>query len=166
MSAWRAWLVAAAFVLAAAGSAHAGEAAAGTRLSACDIRTLAGSRIEFPAAPGLATVIVLWSPASLAARKSISELDRFHAEHGDRVRIVAATPADDEALLHTFLRENRLRVPVGLAHGPALRPPADAQLPMLYFFDAHGELRITRSGLFRYKTLERGVEALGTAGEG
>lgn len=153
----RALFAALALVAAAAGAA-AEPPAPLPRLQAS---TLGGDSLAPGERPGAVTVLLLWSPESLASRKSIGELQRFDTAFRERgVRTLAISTLRDAERLRTYAAENRLEMPLLMLGDHALGALPEQRLPVLYVLDRDGLVRATHAGLFRLRDLERVVEPL------
>lgn len=105
---------------------------------------------------GVPTVIAIWSPESLASRKSIGELQRFvDARSGPGLAFMAIATPGDADVLRRFMAARALTFPAATLGEHDLGPLPDATLPWLLVFDRDGRLRASRRGLFRYADLER-----------
>ncbi|MFC5299774.1 TlpA family protein disulfide reductase [Azospira restricta] len=123
--------------------------------------TLAGERLAPAVAPGAVTVLFLWSPDSLAARKSVGELQRFDAAFRARgVRTLAISTLRDAERLRAYAAEQRLDFPQLILGEHGLGPLPNERLPRLYVLDRDGRVRAAHAGLFRLRDLERAVEPL------
>ena len=115
---------------------------------------LSGDRFDSRQAAGQDLLVMLWSPDSMAARKSLGEFGRFAAQHPE-LRIVAlATPPADAATLRQFAEARGLRFPVGVLGQHALGQIAAEQLPIVLHYDGKGRLLGRRAGLFRLRDLD------------
>lgn len=157
----RSWvLLAAACLLPAAGAAE--EAApppssySPPRLEAA---LLDGTPFALSAPRAAVTVLVLWSPESLASRKSMGELQRFHAASANRdIYTVAVSTLADAGRVRSYVAEHGFGFPVALLgdHNLGLL----SNLPLLYIVDGDGKVRGIHAGLFRLRDLEQGVAAV------
>lgn len=101
------------------------------------------------------TLISVWSPDSLSSRKSIGELERFAGAYASRgVYTLAASTLDDKDALRAFVAKRKLTVPVAVLGKHDLGKQDDLRLPLVYVFDAKGQLRATHAGLFSLRVLE------------
>lgn len=117
---------------------------------------LDGSRYELSDSHGSLTVVVIWSPDSLASRKSLGELERFMARHQTpEISVIAVSTLDDVAKLRDFAKERQLAFPLAVLVQSNLGPFADPGLPYVLVFDRDGLLQGAHSGLFRLQTLEK-----------
>ncbi|MBI2307965.1 MAG: TlpA family protein disulfide reductase [Rhodocyclales bacterium] len=152
-------LFGAAALLAAATAVAAEPAPA--RLPALQAETLAGDTLAPAEQRGAITVLFLWSPESLASRKSIGELQRFHAAFSVRgVRTLAISTLRDAERLRAYAADRQLQFPMLMLGDHALGPLPEQRLPILYVLDRDGAIRAAHAGLFRLRDLERQVEAL------
>jgi hypothetical protein len=107
------------------------------------------------------TLISVWSPESLSSRKCIGELERFAAAYASRgVYTLAASTLDDKDALRAFVAKRKLTVPVAVLGKHDLGKQDDVRLPLVYVFDAKGQLRAAHAGLFSLSVLERMVVPL------
>jgi len=148
------WL---ALLLAAGPAASAAEPPALPPLQAT---TLAGDPVTI-AADGRLTVLLLWSPDSLASRKSIGELERFAAAYRDRdVRTLAISTLHDGERLQYYAEAHALTLPLLVLGDHDLGPLPEHRLPLIYLLDRQGRVRAIHSGLFRLRDLEGPVDTL------
>lgn len=120
-----------------------------------------GSRWTLADSRGRVTVLVLWSPESLASRKSLGELARFAVAATARgLELVAAATLAEPAALRHFVAERRLELPWAMLAGHDLGRLRVEDLPLVLVFDRDGALRAGRRGLFRLDDLERLVAPL------
>lgn len=123
--------------------------------------TLAGERLAPGSQRGAVSVLFLWSPDSLASRKSIGELQRFDDAFRTRgVRTLAISTLRDGQRLRAYAAANRLQLPLLMLGENELGPLPEQRLPILYVLDRNGGVRAAHAGLFRLRDLEREVEAL------
>lgn len=123
--------------------------------------TPAGERLTPGAQTGAVSVIVLWSPDSLASRKSIGELQRFDDAFRARgVRTLAISTLRDGERLRAYAAEHQLHFPLLILGEHQLGPLPEQNLPIVYVLDRNGGVRAAHAGLFRLRDLEREVEAL------
>lgn len=116
---------------------------------------LDGSRYSLEDGQGAITVLSFWSPDSLASRKCLGELQRFHAAYERRgVKVVAMSTVNDAAMLRTFLAKRKLNLPVAMLGEHNVGPLPEHQLPIVLVFDREGKLVASRAGLFSYRVLE------------
>lgn len=156
--AWRAALLAALLQAPWATPVVAGEAAIPPVV---EVRQLDGSRLTLEDTRGAVTVVVLWSPESLASRKSLGELERFAAHPDQReTRIIAAATLDDAEQLRLFASQRQLALPLAILVRSDLGPLAEPSLPHVHVFDRDGRLHASHRGLFRLQTLNAMVAAL------
>lgn len=149
-------------VLAAAATlAAAPDADTPQRLPPLQAETLAGERLTPAEQRGAVSVLFIWSPESLAARKSIGELQRFHAAFAERgVRTLAISTLRDAERLRAYATEQQLHFPLLMLGEHALGPLPVERLPIIYVLDRDGFVRAAHAGLFRLRDLERQVEPL------
>jgi hypothetical protein len=101
------------------------------------------------------TLISVWSPESLSSRKSIGELERFAGAYASRgVYTLAASTLDDKDALRAFVAKRKLTVPVAVLGKHDLGKQDELRLPLVYVFDAKGQLRAAHAGLFSLRVLE------------
>ena len=138
----------------------AGGLLATSVLAAADVPRLAaemldGSPYSLEDSRGFITLVSFWSPDSLASRKCIAELQRFHADYADRgVKVLAVSTLDDTNALRAFAAKRKLSLPVGTLGDHNLGPLPEHQLPIVLVFDRDGTLVASRAGLFSYRVLE------------
>lgn len=122
---------------------------------------LDGSPYSLAETRGAVTVLVVWSPDSLASRKSIGELQRFAALFRPRgVHVLAISTTGDAERLRRFADERGLDLPIALLGETNLGPFPEPELPRVYVFDRQGEQRAARRGMFRLSNLEQLVFGL------
>lgn len=122
---------------------------------------LDGTRYSLADSHGTIVLLAIWSPESLASRKSIGELERFAAASRPRgVTTIAVSTLRDPKQLQRFISERGLSVPVAMLGEHNLGPLPKQHLPVLYVFDRNGRLHSMRAGLYSLRTLERLVEPL------
>lgn len=135
-----------------AASAFAADDAPPVRIEA---ELLDGSRYSLEQGRGAITLLSFWSPDSLASRKCIAELQRFHAAYESRgVKVLAISTTDDPAVLRAFVAKRKLSLPVGMLGEHNAGPLPEHQLPIVLVFDREGKLVASRAGLFSYRVLE------------
>jgi len=126
-----------------------------------DAEMLDGGRYSLADNHGRISVLAMWSPDSLASRKSMGELERFFVAYQSRdVMTVAVSTVHDADALRQFSAKRRLQVPLAILGDNDLGPLKEQQLPVVYVFDRHGKLHAAHAGLFSYRTLERMVAPL------
>ena len=126
-----------------------------------EAQRLDGTRYSLNDGRGLVTVVVLWSPESLASRKSLGELQRFTALHPQReVSVIAISTSGDAEQLRHFANERQLVLPLAIMENSNLRPFSEQTLPHIHVFDRNGKLHGGHRGLFRLRTLEELVAPL------
>jgi len=104
---------------------------------------------------GGVTLISVWSPDSLSSRKCIGELERFADAYASRgVYTLAASTLDDKDALRAFVAKRKLTVPVAVLGKHDLGKQEELHLPLVYVFDAKGQLRAAHAGLFSLRVLE------------
>lgn len=110
---------------------------------------------------GAVVVLVLWSPNSLASRKSLPELQRFFTEYAPRgVAVVALSTTADIATIRRVADERGVAVPLGVLGRHDFGALPEARLPAVRVFDREGRLIGGHDGLFRLRDLQGGVDAL------
>lgn len=110
---------------------------------------------------GAPTVIAIWSPESLASRKSIGELQRFaDALAGRGPAVVAISTQRDADALRRFMVDRKLSFPAATLGEHDLGPLPEAALPVVLVFDRDARLVASRRGLFRHADLEQLVAPL------
>lgn len=159
-SPWRARLVASLLlILAGLPLLAAGEDA--DALPVLEVQRLDGSRQALSDSRGVVTLVVIWSPGSLASRKSLGELQRFTARHPPgEINVIAAATQGDAAQLRQFASERKLDLPLSIVGVTNLGPFPEATLPQLLVIDRDGTLLASHRGLFRLQTLEQLVAPL------
>lgn len=122
---------------------------------------LDGSRYALAESRGTVTVVVVWSPDSLASRKSLGELQRFAAAHPPgEVAVIAISTMTDAARLRHFAQERQLDLPLAILETSNLAPFAEPGLPQIHVFNRDGSRHASHGGLFRLQTLEAMVAPL------
>lgn len=122
---------------------------------------LDGGRYSLAGSRGTIALLVIWSPDSLASRKSMGELERFAGAYRDRgVGSIAVSTLRDAEALRQFAARRNLTVPLAMLGENDLGPLPEQRLPVVYVFDRDGSFRGMHAGLFSYRTLERLVEPL------
>lgn len=142
-------------LLALAASLPVAAASSPAAPSRIDARMLDGSPYSLAASRGAITVISIWSPDSLSSRKCIWELQRFssaYESHG--VRTLAISTTTDADALHDIVTQRKLSLPVGVLGDHDLGMIDEMRLPLVYVFDADGQLRATHAGLYSLRVLE------------
>lgn len=135
-----------------AASAFAADQPASIRVEA---EMLDGSRYSLDDSRGSITLLSFWSPDSLASRKCIAELQRFHNDYQSRgVKVVAISTVNDAAMLRAFTAKRKLSLPVAMLGEHNVGPLAEHQMPIVLVFDRDGKLVVSRAGLFSYRMLE------------
>lgn len=126
-----------------------------------EAKRLDGSRYSLADSRGAVAVVVVWSPDSLASRKSLGELQRFTAEHPpSEVAVIAISTTDDAARLRQFAEERQLDLPLATLETTNLGPFPEPGLPQIHVFRRDGSLHASHGGLFRLQTLEAMVAPL------
>lgn len=122
---------------------------------------LDGSHFSLGPREGGVTLISVWSPESLSSRKCIGELQRFASAYASRgVYTLAASALKDKDALREFIAKYKLSVPVAVLGEHDLGRQEELHLPLVYVFDAKGQLRAAHAGLFSLSVLERMVVPL------
>lgn len=120
-----------------------------------EAQMLDGNRFSLEDNRGSITLLSFWSTDSLASRKCIAELQRFHAAYQDRgVKVIAVSTQDDAAVLRAFTAKRKLSLPVATLGEHNLGALPEHQLPIVLVFDREGNLVASRAGLFSYRVLE------------
>lgn len=123
--------------------------------SRIDAEMLDGSSYSLAGSPGAITVISIWSPDSLSSRKCIWELQRFSSAYESRgVRTLAISTVKDADALRDLVTQRKLSLPVGILGNHNLGTIDELRLPLVYVFDADGQLRAAHAGLFSLRVLE------------
>lgn len=131
------------------------------RQPALEAQRLDGSPLTLADTRGAVTVLVFWSPESLASRKSLGELQRFAALPEQReVRVIAVSTLDDAARLRFFADERQFDLPLAILGRTNLGPLPEATLPHVHVLDRSGRLHASHRGLFRLQTLDAMVSPL------
>lgn len=118
-----------------------------------------GGRVSLDDAGGRRALLVLWSPASLAWRKSMGELERFAASpEGSAVYLLSVSIDGDAASLRQFMAARGARLPVALRGEDNLGPLEEHRLPLLLVIDAEGRLLRHHTGMFTARTLRELLE--------
>lgn len=126
-----------------------------------EAQKLDGSSYSLKDSRGAVSVLVVWSPESLASRKSLGELQRFTALHQQReVSVIAISTAGDAERLRHFANERQLVLPLAIMENTNLGPFPEQSLPRIYVFDRNGKLHGTHHGLFRLRTIEEMIAPL------
>ena len=117
-------------------------------------KTIDGHPISLQEGRGKTSLVVYWSPESLAFRKSVYELQRFVAapESKDIFLLTISTSADAGAV-QTFMADRQLSFPYALRGEDGLGAIDESRLPIVQMFDAEGHLRKQRAGLFNLKIM-------------
>lgn len=116
---------------------------------------LDGTRYSLEDSRGSITLLSFWSPDSLASRKCIAELQRFHEAYAHRgMRVVAISTVNDADRLRAFMAKRKLSLPVAMLGEHNAGNLAEHQLPIVHVFDREGRLVASRAGLFSYRVLE------------
>ncbi|HXE41023.1 MAG TPA: hypothetical protein VN639_21345 [Azonexus sp.] len=159
-SPWPARLVAGLLlILAGLPQLAAGEDA--DALPVLEVQRLDGSHQALSDGRGVVTVVVIWSPESLASRKSLGELQRFTARHPPgEINVIVAATQGDAAELREFASARKLDLPLSRVGVTNLGPFPEATLPHVLVIDRDGGLQAAHRGLFRLQTLERMVAPL------
>jgi hypothetical protein len=122
---------------------------------------LDGSRYTLGDSRGVITVVVIWSPESLASRKSLGELQRFTAQHPqNEVNVIAVSTLENATYLRHFADDRQLALPLAILGQTNLGPFPEPTLPHIHVFDRNGKLHASHRGLFRLQTLEELVAPL------
>lgn len=120
-----------------------------------EAKRLDGNHYVLNDSRGSVAVVVIWSPDSLASRKSLGELQRFTALHPAReINVVAVSTLDEPARLKHFASERQLALPLAILGQTNLGPFPESSLPHILVFDRNGRLHASHRGLFRLQTLE------------
>lgn len=159
-SPWRPRLVAGLLlILAGLPQLAAGEDA--DALPVLEVQRLDGSRQALSDSRGVVTLVVIWSPESLASRKSLGELQRFTARHPPgEINVIAAATEGDAEQLRQFASERQLDLPLSMVGVTNLGPFPEGTLPHVLVIDGDGSLRAAHRGLFRLQTLEQLIAPL------
>ncbi|WP_420476056.1 TlpA disulfide reductase family protein [Noviherbaspirillum sp. ST9] len=135
-----------------AASAFAADQPAPLRVEA---EMLDGSRYVLDDSRGFITLLSFWSPDSLASRKCLGELQRFHQDYESRgVKVVAISTVNDAAMLRAFTAKRKLSLPVAMLGENNLGAIPEDQLPIVLVLDRDGKVVASRAGLFSYRMLE------------
>jgi len=136
---------------------HASDNAAAPQIAA---EFLDGQPYSLSTSKGSVTLVSVWSPESLASRKSIGELQRFASAYHARVNTLAVSTLKDADALRAFVAKRALTVPVAILADHNLGALPERHLPLVYVFDHDGKLRASSRGMFAVRHLERMVEPL------
>lgn len=159
-SPWRTRLVAG-LLLILAGLPQLAAAEDADALPVLEVQRLDGSHQALSDGRGVVTVVVIWSPESLASRKSLGELQRFTARHPPgEINVIAAATEGEAAELREFASARKLDLPLSRVGVTNLGPFPEATLPHVLVIDRDGGLQAAHRGLFRLQTLERMVAPL------
>lgn len=143
--------------LALAGAAAA-EPGIAPRLEAA---MLDGTAFSLADSRGSVVAVMVWSPTSLASRKSLPEWQRFHSAFSKRGAVILALSAvDDTKEIRRVAEARGVQAPLGVLGLHELGPLSEARLPAIRVFDRAGRLVATHDGLFRLRDVQRDVEAL------
>lgn len=116
---------------------------------------LDGSRYSLEDSRGSITLLSFWSPDSLASRKCLGELQRFHATYESRgVKVVAISTLNDAAMLRTFAAKRKLNLPLAMLGENNVGPLPEHLLPIVLVLDRDGKVVASRAGLYSYRMLE------------
>lgn len=122
---------------------------------------LDGSRYTLADSRDTVVLLAIWSPDSLASRKSIGELDRFAAAYRSRgIMTIAASTLKDADALRDFRTTRALGLPIAMLGDHTLGRLPEQNLPIIYVFDRNGVLHAKRAGLVSMRVLERLVAPL------
>lgn len=122
---------------------------------------LDGSRYSLADSRGTVALLAIWSPQSLASRKSIGELERFAKAYQSRgVNTLAISTGTDAAALREFLTQRGLSLPVAILGEHNLGRLPEHRLPIVYVFDSNGHVHARHDGLYSMRILERMVAPL------
>lgn len=120
-----------------------------------EAKRLDGSRYALRESQGGISLLVIWSPDSLASRKSLGELERFVAVNPPpAMTVLAVSTLDDATQLRAFARARQLTLPLAILEHTNLGPFPEAGMPYILVIDHHGAVRGAHRGLFRLQTLE------------
>lgn len=136
----------------AAGMAAAAPAVGDTlRLTAT---RLDGSRVSLDEARGRRALLVLWSPDSLAWRKSMGEFERFAASpEAANVFVLAISTNTDATGIRNFMAARKAGFPVALRGEDNLGRFDDDKLPVVLVIDREGRLLRHHAGMFISRNL-------------
>lgn len=122
---------------------------------------LDGSRFTLAGSRDTVVLLAIWSPDSLASRKSIGELDRFAAAYRSRgIATIAASTLRDADALRQFSATRGLGLPIAMLGDHTLGRLPEQNLPIVYVFDRNGALHARRDGLVSLRVLEHLVAPL------
>lgn len=129
----------------------ADDVLAPSRLSA---QRLDGQPVSLADGKGRTSLLIFWSPESLASRKSLPELQRFIDESDHKqLFILAVSTSGELKSLESFLAGRALVIPAALRGDDDFGTQAEWQLPIAYVFDDAGRFVRRRAGLFNAKIL-------------
>lgn len=122
---------------------------------------LDGKTVSLREGRGRVTVLVFWSPESMASRKSMGELQRF-ADMADarEVFFLAISTTGTAESIAAFARARGLTLPLALRQADDLGTLPEQGLPLALLFDQEGRLRQRRVGLIRLRALLEPVREL------
>jgi hypothetical protein len=130
-------------------------------LPAVQAHMLDGTPYSLADERGTIVLLAIWSPQSLASRKSIGELERFAAAYRTRgVNTIAASTTKDAQALREFVTQRGLSIPVAMLSEHNLGRLPQQRLPIIYVFDRNGHAHARHDGLYSAGVLERLVEPL------
>lgn len=137
-----------------AGADSSGTAAAPVVSARITGTRLDGSGFDSRQLAGKSAVVLLWSPDSLASRKSLGEFGRFATLHPELTLVALATPPVEAEALARFAEARGLGFPIGVLGTNELGELPTARLPVVIHYDAANRLRVQRAGIFRLRDLE------------
>ena len=112
-----------------------------------EAQRLDGSRYALTDSRGIVTVVVVWSPESLASRKSLGELQRFTTLHPQgEVKVIAVSTLDAPAQLRHFANERQLALPLAIIGKTNLGPFPEPILPQVFVFDRNASCTARTAG--------------------
>lgn len=115
---------------------------------------LDGKTISLRAGRGRVTVLVFWSPESMASRKSMGELQRFaDMVDAQEVFFLAISTTGTTESIAAYARTRELNLPLALRQHDDLGALPEQGLPLTLLFDQEGRLLQRRVGLIRLRTL-------------
>lgn len=124
-----------------------------------------GRSISLADARGRRSLVIFWSPQSLASRKSLPELQRFAAAPENRdIFLLAVSTSLDRPAVEAFVAQRKLGFPYAFRGEDELGAIDEERLPLVLVFDAEGRLLRQRDGMFHQKLLRRLIDGETTSG--
>lgn len=118
-----------------------------------------GRPASLEAGRGRTSLVIYWSPESLASRKSLHELQRFAAAPESRkIFLLAVSTLLDRDKVQAFMAERKLSFPYAFRGEDELGAIDEQHLPIVLVFDAEGRLLRQHAGMFHQKMLRRLID--------